>query len=260
MEEILKKINSDILTESVVADLKNAFDKEVSAMVESKVEEFKKEALISETEKILDKYDAKFEEFKSELSESSEKEVEEYKSELVEALDSYLEVVVEEFLKENKIAIEAEVAVEKSNAVLEAFDTLLVTTGVDIARIVEAKEEKEVQIDESAESKIADMESRYNDLLEAKKDLEAKNQEMFEIGIKAELCEGLSVVQKEKFIKLAELVESNSDRQVYLDKLEAVKSTVIGDKVVTESKEIKEKVIVESKNEQEVKIESSRFF
>ena len=64
MEEILKMINSDILTESVVSELKTAFDTEVKA----KVDEFKNTEMISESEKILDKYDAKFEEFKAELN------------------------------------------------------------------------------------------------------------------------------------------------------------------------------------------------
>jgi len=272
MEEILKKINSDILTESVISELKEAFDAAVAAEKESlletydaKLEEFKKSEMIAESEKILDKYDAKFEEFKSQLSESKEKELEEYKSELVEALDSYLEVVVDEFLKENKVAIENEVKSMKSDAILEAFDTILVTAGVEVARIVESKEEKQVEISESEAEKVAKMEERYNKLLDESKELKAKNQELFEMGLKAELCEGLSVVQKDKFNKLAELVESTDDRKALLTKLEAIKESVLGDKVVAESKveeksETKDKVITESVVEQSVKADSSRFF
>lgn len=259
MEEILKKINSDILTESVVAELKEAFDSAVTA----KVDEFKKTEMLSETEKILDKYDAKFEEFKAELLESKEKELEEYKSDLVEALDSYLDVVVEEFLAENKVAMEDEVAIEKSKTVLEAFDAILVTAGVDVQKIVEAKEAAEDEVNESTEAKLVDMEERFNKLMEEKKELEAKNAEMLEIGIKAEMCEGLTVVQKEKFNKLAEIVEMGEDKEAFVSKLEAIKESVLGEKVVAESKKEdnkEDKVITESKDVEQVVVDSSRFF
>lgn len=261
MEEILKQINSDILTESVVSELKSAFDAQVSL----RVEEFTKSTLLSENEKMLDLYDTKLEEFKTTLNESKEKELEEYKNEIVESLDSYLDVVVGEFLKENKIAIDEEVSAIKSKTILEAFDAILVTAGIDVARIVEGKDKEEVEVSESAAKKLSDMEDRYNNLLEEKKILETKNTEMLVLGLKNELSEGLSVVQKDRFNKLADLVDIIDDKKVYLTKLEAIKESIMSTNTVTETivddKSKKVEVITESKKpEQQIKVDSSRFF
>ena len=257
MDEILKKINSDILTESVVSELKEAFD----SAVKSKVDEFKRAEIIAETEKILDKYDAKFEEFKAELSESKDKELDEYKSELVEALDSYLEVVVEEFLKENKIAIENEVATAKAKAILEAFDGVLVTAGVEVKQIVEAKTSKEETLTVTESDK--DMEARFNKMLSENKALRTQNEKMIKMGLKAELSEGLTLVQREKFDRLADLVDMGSDKKAYLSKLEAIRESVKGEESTKE--EVKPNafdVVTESKVEKPAvtKPDSSRFF
>ena len=255
MEEILKKINSDILTEAVVTELKQAFD----AAVDEKVKEFKTQELVSETEIILNKYDAKFEEFKSHLTESKDKEVDDYKDSMVEALDGYLEIVVEEFLKENKIAIEDEIHLEKSKAIVEAFEAILVTAGVDVARIVEAKKVAEENDNISEGSKVEELESRFNRVLEENKALREKNEDMLKLGLKSELTEGMSMIQKDKFIKLADIVELDSDKAKYLKRLEAIRESVMGEEsktiAVTESKAT---VIIESKTD--IKSDSSRFF
>lgn len=266
LDEILKKINSEVLTESVVSDLKTAFESAVNEAVEVKNKEYMNTTLISETEKILDKYDAKFEEFTSSLSEQKEKEVEAIKTELVESLDSYLDIVVEEFLKENKVSIDQEVEAERVNAIVEAFDTLLVTAGVDISRIVESKTQVEDKINESAERKVVEMEHRLDKLIAEKKDLEKQNREMLVIGLKSEVCEGMSVVQKDKFEKLASIVDMGEDKVEYLNRLEAIKESIVSDSSKTDKKVVQEsdvkptEVIVESKKDEKLSIDSSRFF
>lgn len=264
LDEILKKINSEVLTEAVVSELKSAFDSAVTEAVEIKNKEYMSTTLISETERILDKYDAKFAEFTSTLSESKEKEVESIKNELVESLDSYLEIVVDEFIKENKVTIDKEVEAEKVNAIIEAFDTLLVTAGVDISRMVESKTEVEDKINESAERKVVEMEKRLDKLISEKKDLEKMNKDMLIIGLKTEVCEGLSVIQKDKFEKLASIVDMGDDKMEYLSRLEAIKESIVSDvkvdKVVQESDNKKVDVIVESKKVEKLSIDSSRFF
>jgi hypothetical protein len=270
MEEILSKINSELLTEAVIADLKTEFENLVESKVEAesekmletydaKFEEFKKTELVKESERILDTYDVKLEEFQTTIEESKEKELAEYKSELLESLDTYLDLVVNEYLTENKLTIDTEVEVEKANAVLEAFDALLVTTGVEVSRIVEAKEEAEVSVSEEAENTISDMETRLNKALDENKELVATNTEMLKLGLTNEVCEGLSDIQKDKFDKLSALVEMGEDKEDYLSKLEAIRESVISTKIEVVQEPKKEVVIEESKKEEQ-KIESSRFF
>ena len=261
LDKILKKINADFLTESVTKEITEAFDSAVS----SKVEEFKKTAMVSETEKILDLYDAKLDEFKSQIVEAKDAELESYKTNLVESLDSYLELVVEEYLKENKIAIEKEVASKKAEAILEAFDTVLVSAAVDVKTIVEAKTSKTDGKVVTATAKIEEMEARLNKVLDENKNLKVKNDDLLVLGLKTEVSEGLTLVQRERFEKLAKLVGVSENKVDYLNKLEAIKESILSEKSpakveqVSESTKSKQVPINESK-QSAVKVDSSRFF
>ena len=110
------------------------------------------------------------------------------------------------------------------------------------------------------------MESRLDKLISEKKELEKQNREMLQIGLKAEVCEGLSVVQKDKFEKLASIVDMGEDKVEYLNRLEAIKESIVSEpkvveKVVVQESSVKPvEVIVESKKEEKLSIDSSRFF
>jgi len=56
------------------------------------------------------------------------------------------------------------------------------------------------------------------------------------MGTISELKEGLSIVEAEKFVKLADLVEFSKDES-FVAKLETIKETVLGSKVDVESDE-----------------------
>jgi len=182
------------------------------------------------------------------LAESKEAEYEEYmvaqmtemKADLEDTIDAYLEKVVEQFVEDNTFAIDESVKSEKYDAVLEGFNSLMVATGVEIAQIAEAKEEIEEEIDESA-TEMADR------LMEENMELKEKNAELLKTGLVKESAEDMTAVQRDRFLKLARVVEFDASAPVdFIEKMDTLVESVKGEKVAEKAQKVEEKVIVES--------------
>jgi 2,4-dienoyl-CoA reductase-like NADH-dependent reductase (Old Yellow Enzyme family) len=131
-----------------------------------------------------------------------------------------METVVEEFIEENAPVYEAEIEQEKVKSLLELFDKMVTIAGVDMMSIAEAKE------NDSAEAMIESLKEENQKLIE--KTIEAKREadKYLKAGLIQELGEGLTVLEKEKFHKLAEMVEFSRDPS-YVEKLETIKESII---------------------------------
>jgi DNA-binding transcriptional MerR regulator len=183
------------------------------------------------------------------LAESKEEAYEEYmmaqleemKAELEDTLDAYLEKVVEQFVEDNTFAIEESIKSEKYDAVLEGFNSLMIATGVEIAQIAEAKEEIEGETNESAEA-LADK------LMEENMELKERNAELLKTGLVKESAEDMTAVQRDKFLKLARVVEFDENNPVdFIEKMDTLVESVKGEKVVAEkAQKVEEKMIVEN--------------
>jgi hypothetical protein len=191
------------------------------------------------------------------LAESKEEAYEEYmlaqmtemKEELEDTLDAYLEKVVEQFVEDNTFAIDESVKSEKYNAVLEGFNSLMIATGVEIAQIAEAKEEadEENAIAESESSE--ELAAMADKLMAENMELKEKNAELLKTGLVKESAEDMTAVQRDKFLKLAQVVEFDASAPVdFIEKMDTLVESVKGEKVVAEKapEKVEEKVIVES--------------
>ena len=211
LKKLYESIDANVLTESLKAELKESFD----AAVELKAAELA-ESKIDEKIKELDE---KAEGLKETLiAEAAEKD-----AALLDTIDAYLEKVVEEFTAEAKEQLDESIKQEKADLMIEAFDAMLTAGGVEVAKIVEAKEADDV------ETKLAESVEKYDDLVEEVIDLKKENDKLIKMGVIAEMKEGLSIVEAEKFAKLADLVEFSKD-EGYLSKLETIKESVKGAK------------------------------
>jgi len=184
------------------------------------------------------------------LAESKEEAYEEYmveqlktiKAELEDTLDAYLEKVVEQFLEDNKFAIDESIKSEKYEAVLEGFNSLMIATGVEIAQIAEAKEEEEREEDNS--DQIAEANNMADKLMSENIALKEKNAELLKTGLIKEVAENMTPLQKDKFYKLAKIVEFDASEPLdFINKLDVLSDSISNDKI-TESKTITESVQV----------------
>jgi len=206
MEKILEPLfeSMDISEDEKVA-LQEAFDK----------------AVIKKTAELID------EAVEKELQEKTQALEEEYKEKvefLTESLDGYLDTIVEEFVEENKPLYEQAIAEEKVKALLEHFDAMVKLSGIEILEIQEAKEQKE--LDESAETKIQDLEETVSKLAEKLTEAKQEADKYLQAGVINEISEGLTVLEKAKFQKLAEMVPFDRSEE-YLEKLELIKEQIL---------------------------------
>jgi Fe2+ transport system protein B len=134
---------------------------EKEADLEAKIAEY--DAKIVETE-------AKAEEHKTFLDEKAEEYISSKLEEMLDNVDKYLDRIVEEFVDEASDKLDESLKSEKADMIIEAFDAMLIATGVEVSKIVEAKEETE------AESKLAESIEKYDTLVEENIELKSQNE------------------------------------------------------------------------------------
>lgn len=206
-------------------ELKEALEVQFNEAVEAKAIQIAEDKINEEIESL----NTKSEEYIEYLNEKAEEYVETVKTELVEQLDKYLDRVVNDFMNEAKESLDESVKSEKADMIIEAFESMLVATGVDVARIVEAKE------DESVQTELSESVAKNDALVEEILALKEENNKLIKIGVINEMKEGLSIVEAQKFEKLADLVEFSKD-EAFTEKLQTIKESVKGAAEVKEEK------------------------
>ena len=213
LEKLFESLDEKVFT----PELKKALEAQFNEAVETKAESIA-EAKIEEE---IDSLNEKAEQHVEFLNKKAEEYTAMKQAEMVESLDKYLERVVDKFVVEAKDLLAESVKSEKADMIIEAFDAMLVATGVQVAKIVEAKDETAI------ETKLAKNTAKYDALVEENIALSEENKKLIKMGVISELKEGLSLVEAEKFEKLAELVEFSKSGE-FLTKLTTIKESVKG--------------------------------
>ena len=166
---------------------------------------------------------------KKENEEKIGEEIESVKSALVERVDSYLEYVADEWLKENTIAVEHGLKSEMTESFLGGMKKLFEEHYVSIP-------EEKYDVVENMVNKLDEMETKLNEQIEKNVNLNKRLSESTADGIISSVAEGLALSQKEKLTTLAESVEFESEES-YREKLETLKESYFGQSVQKETSE-----------------------
>jgi hypothetical protein len=231
LEKLFESLDEKVFT----VELKEALEAQFNEAVESKAASIAEARIQEEIGSLNEKSEAHID-F---LNEKADAYVAMKQAEMVESLDKYLDRIVEEFVAEAKAALDESVKSEKADMIIEAFDTMLTATGVEVAKIVEAKDESAV------EKKLEESVAKYDTLVEEVITLKAENDTLVKMGVINEMKEGLSIVEAEKFVKLADLVEFTRD-EAFAAKLETIKESVKGAVEVKKEEEVTESVKTET--------------
>jgi hypothetical protein len=133
-------------------------------------------------------------------------------------LDSYLDYVVENWMKENQVAIESSLR----NEIMEEFIGGLKNLFAE--HYIEMPEEK-IDVVEELAAKVEKLESALDEAINENAELTKVVAESARQETVAEVSEGLTMSQSEKFLSLAEGVDFDGDLDVYKKKLSVVKET-----------------------------------
>ena len=212
-------------------ELKESLEVQFNEAVELKAKEIAEERIL-----VLEEKAQEFEATKTQMLEEKAQEFIEMKMvEIGETVEKYLNRIVEDFITESKDKLEESIKSEKADMIVEAFDSLMVATGVELSRIVEAKEDSE----DSA--KLEESIKKYDSLMEENLTLKAENDKLIKLGIINEMKEGLSLLESEKFEKAASTIEYTRDSS-YTEKLEILKESILGNVEVKKEEEKEEKI------------------
>jgi AcrR family transcriptional regulator len=149
------------------------------------------------------------EQFETSLNESLE--------EIVENLDSYLDYVVQEWMEENEVAIEAGIKVEMAESFMEGLKELFYEHNVDI-------DEETIDVVAELEEEIESLKETANKAINGNIALEEELQELRAERVFATMTEGLSQSQVERFRVLSEKLD-HDDLDSYQDDLKTIKES-----------------------------------
>tara|TARA_E500000331_G_scaffold135557_1_gene132385 strand:- start:78 stop:1169 length:1092 start_codon:yes stop_codon:yes gene_type:complete len=174
----------------------------------------------------------------------SEKEL--VKEEMSAKLDDYLDYVVNEWVKDNELAIEQGIRSEIVENFMVGLRNLFTENYIDIP------EEKVDIVDEMA-TKVEDTENAVNEEIEKNIALQKELNDLKSDKVFKEVSEGLTETQKEKFKSLAESVEYNDE---YAEKLDTLKNNYFPQEEVAESNDVSDEEPLENL-EEETKVNGS---
>ena len=207
VEEVELDVSADVDALVKDEDLSEEFKNKATTIFEAAVK-----AKITEHKKLLNA------EFDKKLEESIESE----KEKLSEKVDTYLTYVVEEWMKENSIAIERGIKGEIAEDFITGLKKLFEDHYIDVP-------DEKYDVLEDQSSKIAGLTEQLNKEIQKNAELSKKTGEYKRNDIINEVSSDLADSQKEKFSKLSEEVEY-SDEEEFKSKLKTIKESYFGEK------------------------------
>ena len=216
-EDIEAIVNGEDLSEDFKTKASTIFEAAVSAKVLSEVNQ--------RIEKLEDDY-------KKEITEAKE----EHLSTVTEKVDGYLNYVVEEWMKENELAVEKGIRSELVEDFMTGLKNLFTEHYIDIP------EEKVDLVDDLFE-KVEELEQKLDESINTSVDIKKELAEYKKAETLREVSEDLADTEKEKLGKLADGIDFE-DKSQYSEKLEVIKENYFPkqqSEVITEELENTEK-------------------
>jgi len=213
-------------------ELKASYKKEeidvkehVDALVagdDSLSEEFKQKAATVFEAAIKSKVKDIAEEIEADYNKKFEEETSKAKDELVEKVDSYLSYVVEEWMKENELALERGIKGEIAEDFISGLKKLFEDHYIDVP-------DEKYNVLEDQASKIDELEKKLNESIEKNVELSKENGKYARQSIIDEASKELAETQKEKFNKLAEEIDYKNEED-FKTKVSTIKESYFGKK------------------------------
>lgn len=217
MIEILKNVlNEDVLTSELQTEIENRFNE----AVEEKSRQLVEERIQEEKQNLIEEYDAKLED----LNEM-----------LIAKLDKFLSEEVSNFKDSINERLKHDLDIEQADAIIEAFDAMVIASGADLMSIQSKFEEK-------TSSKEKELTEKLDSTIAKNLELKTKVQDLEKEVTLSEACKDLTISEAEKLRKVASLYPVDED---FAEKVKVLKESML-EKVEETPKEEKKEEIKES--------------
>jgi len=143
------------------------------------------------------------EQIQEQYAEILEQVSEQLKEEMTEKVDDYLNYVVEEWVKENELAIESGLRSELTEDFIAGLRNLFVEHYIDIP-------EEKVSVVEEMTAHVVELENKLNEQIAATIEINKNLNEYKKMEAIYDICEGLTATQIEKLKSLSEGIEFTS--------------------------------------------------
>ena len=174
------------------------------------------------TEELVLESDAKIKEITKEILRESEKELEESVDFIIDQVNRYLDHVVEEWMEENKLAVESGLRTEIAEEFIGNLKNLFQE------HYIEVPESKTDLVQELAEQ-VETLKAQINEVTEQNLELHQKQKSFAKKAIIEESCSDLSLTQQEKLKALVEDVEFTDEDQ-FIKKVNILKKSYFSTK------------------------------
>jgi hypothetical protein len=196
---------------------KKDLKEDIDAMLQGEdlSEEFVSKATTIFEAAVMSRVEEIAEEVESQLHEQFEQAVEELKEDFAAKIDDYLNYMVEEWMKENELAIESGLRAEIVEDFIGGLKNLFAEHYIDIP-------EEKVDVVQEMADKVEELEAKLNEEISRSIEFKKEINEHKRIQALQTVCEGPTQTQVEKLKSLAESVEFTSEEE-FADKLSTLK-------------------------------------
>ena len=205
MPEINVKEDIEALVQG--EELSEEFNSNASAIFEAAVHQ---KVMEIATEKIGD--------LEKEYQTNLQEEIVSFRNELTDKVDGYLNYVVEEWMKENEIALDSSLRSELTEEFMTGLKNLFTE------HYIEVPDEK-FDIVESLYDKVEELEGKLNSQIDDNVEVSSELNEYRKNKILEEVCEDLADTQSEKMKSLVEGVSYEDDADDFENKIKTIKES-----------------------------------
>jgi len=248
-----KKAKADDGSEGDVIEKKGKFKEDLDALVKDEdtlSEGFKEKAATIFEAALNSKVNAETAKLEERYESDLAGEVEAIKEDLVDKVDGYLTYVVENWMKDNEVAIEHSLKSEITESFIQSLGQLFAEHHINVP-----DDAGDILDSLSEESK--DAKAQLNDATERNIELAEKVKSYQRQDIISEACKGLAATEIAKLTELTEAIEADDNEQ-FTAKVATIKESYLNKDTPAETSEV-DAITEDSKEPQEVSAQMQKY-
>ena len=194
-------------------------------------------------QKVMEVATTKVDELEKEFQSDLQEEIISFRDELTDKVDGYLNYVVEEWMRENEIALESSLRSEITEEFMGGLKNLFTEHYIDVP-------DEKVDIVEGLYDKVEELEEKLNSQVEENMKVKGELNEYRKDKILEEVCEDLADTQAEKMKTLVEGVNYENDSEDFENKVKTIKENYFPNQVKQDENIEQEDVTAENTSEE----------